>query len=315
MVQHDSSCVTRRLVVADAITLMKSSVPYRRRNNMYNIKISDVLQVRSCRKKRTLHRAHSCSLLYSCFSSLGEQEVGGCMLQLVEGSRDKEGRVVLLVQPQNYTPAASPPLNVVRAVMYLLDKYVGLPPAEALARSRAFFSQSPRGCRSAAKGLYRSGGWHRLEVFQLRPQDAARSARRHHLTIPRYDALTQDIVCIYLTPIHPSLVQLASAIRSSPTCPGSSASCGPVRGPHLSPRRRTAPASSHLSLSRVRARAVIRPLLSEKLAERFHIVTVDRVSEFIPRERLLPTYGGTLHYDHRAWIRLQHEREGVPFSS
>lgn len=59
---------------------------------------------------------------------------------------------------------------------------------------------------------------------------------------------------------------------------------------------------------------VIRPLLSEKLAERFHIVSVDRVAEFIPRERLLPAYGGTLHYDHRAWLRLQHEKEGLPFS-
>ncbi len=84
------------------MVLMKSSVPYRRRNNLYNIKISDVMQ-----------------------------EVGGCMLQLVEGARDREGRVVLLVQPQNYTPAASPPLNVVRAVMYLLDKY-RLPPTPLL---------------------------------------------------------------------------------------------------------------------------------------------------------------------------------------
>jgi hypothetical protein len=86
--------VRRRLVVADAMVLMKRSVPYRRKNNLCNIKIADVMQ-----------------------------EVSGCMLQLVEGARDKEGRVVLLGQPRHYTPAASPPLNVVRAVMYLLDKY------------------------------------------------------------------------------------------------------------------------------------------------------------------------------------------------
>jgi hypothetical protein len=59
---------------------------------------------------------------------------------------------------------------------------------------------------------------------------------------------------------------------------------------------------------------VIRPLLSEKLAQRFHIVTADKLVDFIPPERLLPTYGGSLHYDHRAWIRDQHEREGLPFS-
>jgi hypothetical protein len=82
----------RRLVVADAIALMKSCVPYRRRNNLYNIKITDVVQ-----------------------------EVGGRMLMLVEGARDKEGRVVLMTLPQNYSPATSPPMNVVRAVMYLLD--------------------------------------------------------------------------------------------------------------------------------------------------------------------------------------------------
>jgi len=82
-----------RLVVADAIALMKSCVPYRRRNNLYNIKITDVVQ-----------------------------EVGGRMLMLVEGARDKEGRVVLMTLPQNYSPATSPPMNVVRAVMYLLDK-------------------------------------------------------------------------------------------------------------------------------------------------------------------------------------------------
>ncbi len=34
--------VHTRLVVADAITLMKSSVPYRTKNNLYNISIADV---------------------------------------------------------------------------------------------------------------------------------------------------------------------------------------------------------------------------------------------------------------------------------
>ena len=60
--------------------------------------------------------------------------------------------------------------------------------------------------------------------------------------------------------------------------------------------------------------AVIRPLLSEKLAQRFHIVTADKLVEFIPPDRLLPIYGGNLHYDHRAWIRKQHENEGLPYS-
>lgn len=159
------------------MVLMKSSVPYRRRNNLYNIKISDVMQ-----------------------------EVGGCMLQLVEGARDREGRVVLLVQPQNYTPAASPPLNVVRAVMYLLDKY-RLPPtphiygaadvAPDLSLACRVYHQGPGGRGGAAEGLHGAGRRHGLQVLQLRPQDAPRPSRRHYLALSRYAPRTQLFnVCV-----------------------------------------------------------------------------------------------------------------------
>lgn len=57
---------------------------------------------------------------------------------------------------------------------------------------------------------------------------------------------------------------------------------------------------------------VIRPVLPQKLADRFRIIPVDRLPEFIPLERLPPVYGGSLHYDHRAWLRAQHEAEDLP---
>lgn len=205
----------RRLVVADAMVLMKSSVPYRRRNNLYNIKISDVMQ-----------------------------EVGGCMLQLVEGARDREGRVVLLVQPQNYTPAASPPLNVVRAVMYLLDKA-----QEDVEVQRKGFTVLVDGTGS--------------KYSNFDPK------------MPR--VLLDGIISRYPARIGYTII-------------------------------------TNMPWFFRFVWAVIRPLLSEKLAQRFHIVTADKLVEFIPPDRLLPTYGGNLHYDHRAWIRKQHENEGLPYS-
>jgi len=45
------------------------------------------------------------------------------MVQLLKGSYDKEGRVVVYGQPQYFRPATSPASKVVRAVIYLLDRY------------------------------------------------------------------------------------------------------------------------------------------------------------------------------------------------
>jgi len=204
----------RRLVVADAIALMKSSVPYRRRNNLYNIKITDVLQ-----------------------------EVGGRMLMLVEGARDKEGRVVLMTLPQNYSPATSPPMNVVRAVMYLLDKA-----QEDVEVQRKGFTVVVDGTGS--------------KYSNFDPK------------MPR--VLLDGIVGRYPARIGFTII-------------------------------------TNMPWFFRFVWAVIRPLLSEKLAQRFHMLAQEQLMEFIPREHLLPEYGGSCPYDHQAWIRKQYEREGIPY--
>jgi len=40
---------------------------------------------------------------------------------LVPDARDKEGRVVLVILPQYYRPADTPPILLVRTMYYLLD--------------------------------------------------------------------------------------------------------------------------------------------------------------------------------------------------
>lgn len=100
----------RKLEVAPAIALLKAGVVYRKENDLEHIKVTDVLRVRY--RKQTLTPNKYMDIL---------QVLRGGMFQLVPDARDKEGRVVLVILPQYYRPADTPPILLVRTMYYLLD--------------------------------------------------------------------------------------------------------------------------------------------------------------------------------------------------
>lgn len=60
-------------------------------------------------------------------------------------------------------------------------------------------------------------------------------------------------------------------------------------------------------------KTVIRPLLSEQLAAKFHIIAKEEMVQYIGEASLLPMHGGTSSYDHEAWIRSRFEKEALEY--
>jgi hypothetical protein len=204
----------RRLVVADAIKLMKTSVPYRRANNLYNIRITDVLE-----------------------------EVRGGMLHILPEARDKSGRILLVVCPQYYKPSRSPPMNIVRAVMYLLDK-----------------AQEDEEVQRLGFTVIVDGKGSKYSNFDPKMPKVLLDG-----IVSRYPARIGNTIIINM-PWFFTLVW-----------------------------------------------AVIRPLLAEKLASRFHLTTADHLPDFVDEASLPPAYGGSYQYDHEEWIKQQFQKEGIPY--
>eukprot|EP01090_Pellita_catalonica_P003265 TRINITY_DN12926_c0_g1_i1.p1 TRINITY_DN12926_c0_g1~~TRINITY_DN12926_c0_g1_i1.p1 ORF type:complete len:824 (+),score=167.91 TRINITY_DN12926_c0_g1_i1:1-2472(+) len=88
----------RRLEVAAALALVKSSVPFRRENNLFDVNVRDVLK----------------------FLQEPDNKREG-MLVWDPDARDKMGRAVMYIYPQYYNPKNMKPMELVRAMTYLMD--------------------------------------------------------------------------------------------------------------------------------------------------------------------------------------------------
>eukprot|EP01087_Luapelamoeba_hula_P008775 TRINITY_DN2218_c0_g1_i1.p1 TRINITY_DN2218_c0_g1~~TRINITY_DN2218_c0_g1_i1.p1 ORF type:complete len:880 (+),score=144.33 TRINITY_DN2218_c0_g1_i1:203-2842(+) len=205
----------RKLEVGPSVILIKAGVPYRHENNFDNIKITDVLE-----------------------------EVRGGMCRLIPDARDKEGRVILVMLPQCYQPARSPPLALVRAMYYLLD----LAANDDEHTQRVGFSVMVD-CKGSKYANF----------------DAAMPKVLVNGIVGKYPARVGHVIIVN-TPWFFRFIW-----------------------------------------------AVLRPLLSDVLAAKFHIIRDDEIVQYVDPSSLLPMHGGTSTYDHEAWIRSRFEKEGIPY--
>eukprot|EP01088_Endostelium_zonatum_P013716 TRINITY_DN2848_c0_g1_i1.p1 TRINITY_DN2848_c0_g1~~TRINITY_DN2848_c0_g1_i1.p1 ORF type:complete len:913 (+),score=191.91 TRINITY_DN2848_c0_g1_i1:155-2893(+) len=94
----------RRLVVPDALKLLRESVPFRQANNLLFVKINQTGP--------------------SLLGLAGNGE--GTLIKCDPNARDKMGRAILNVLIQHYVPKNVPPMDMVRGVVYVMDEMMKL---------------------------------------------------------------------------------------------------------------------------------------------------------------------------------------------